>query len=357
MKFSASRTALLLQCNAPFQENVVEPSQKRSEAALVGTRVHEEIANYLLSASSGPMEIDDEIEPYMLAFFEWWGDFRLSFRPTRLIIEEAMAFDTRTGQVRALPSKGHRDYSDLSKSEVAGTLDFAAFNAEKGWVLIDWKVRAPGNVHDMKDPKPQLATLGSMFAELHQPHDYSGLTSSQIGFDVTCYALEIYKDRCVEGQKLIIPAGWKGSFSKDHLSRLSKRLIEPASFVVGFECVHCPMRGSCPALRMDPALDDLFEKDSLSAEDVRGGYSKLRVWEEKLRGLRDSVKEAVEREGEIQLSEHRKLVLEQVSSETLSKSSVMESYGKEEGVKVLQSLRERGAIRQSESTRMVERSK
>ena len=75
-----------------------------------------------------------------------------------------MAFDTRTGEVRALPSKGHRDYSDLSPTEVAGTLDFAAFNAEKGWVLIDWKVRAPGNVHDMKDPKPQLATLGSMFS-------------------------------------------------------------------------------------------------------------------------------------------------------------------------------------------------
>ena len=156
---------------------------------------------------------------------------------------------------------------------------------------------------------------------------------------------------------MTLPSEVAGSFVKDHLTRIAKKLVEPASFQVGFECVHCPMRSSCPALRMDPALDDLFEKDSLSAEDVRGGYSKLRVWEEKLRGLRDSVKEAVEREGEILLSETRKLVLEEVSSETLSKSSVIEAYGKEEGQKVLQSLREHGAIRLSESTRMVERSK
>lgn len=345
MKFSASRTALLLQCNAPFQESVVEPPQKKSETAALGTRVHEEIAKYLLSMPSNVFSDAEDIDPYFLQWQMWWNKFSQEFRPTRMVIEEAMAFDTRTGEVRALPSKGHRDYSDLSKTEVAGTLDFAAFNAEKGWVLIDWKIRAPGNVHDMKDPKPQLATLGSMFAELH-------------GYcDITCYALEIYKDRCVEGQKLIIPAGWKGSFSKDHLARLSKRLVEPASFQVGFECVHCPMRGSCPALRMDPALDDLFEKDSLSAEDVRSGYSKMRVWEEKLRGLRDSVKEAVERDGEILLSEHRKLVLEQVSPETLSKSSVIEAYGKEEGQKVLTQLRAHGAIRENESTRMVERSK
>ena len=43
MKFSASRTALLLQCNAPFQENASEPPpQKKSEAAALGTKVHED---------------------------------------------------------------------------------------------------------------------------------------------------------------------------------------------------------------------------------------------------------------------------------------------------------------------------
>lgn len=349
MKFSASRTALLLQCNAPFQENVSEPPQKRSEAAALGTKVHEEIAKYLLSDPQGVVDDIEETEPYFAQWLSWWHEFLRSFRPTRLVVEEAMAFDTHTGKVRALPSKGHRDYSDLSKTEVAGTLDFAAFNAEKGWMLIDWKLRAPGNVHDMKDPSGQLRTLGSMFAM----STFAGLSPVP---KLECFALEIHRDRTQETHRLRIDPRSPKDAPRNHLEALAKRLTETSVLRLGMECVHCPMRGACPALGVvNEEFKDLFEKDVLTAEDVRAGYGRLRVWEEKLRSLREAMKETVAQDGEVALSDTRRLVIEEVTAETLSKSSVLEAYGKDEGKSVLASLDAHGALRTSVSRRMVER--
>jgi hypothetical protein len=102
-------------------------------------------------------------------------------------------------------------------------------------------------------------------------------------------------------------------------------------------------------------LQKILEKDRITKADIRIAYPLLRVWEERLKLLRDSIKEVVKEKEEIALSESRKLVMETVSIESVSLKSIRESMPGEEGEIVVSALRQKGAVRKTYVERMVER--
>lgn len=157
MRASASKLWLLERCQF-FASPACppHPPQEMGEPAQTGTALHSMVESMITGrAVHIPGGADKTRAMAMMqAFAEWWATFH---RGLTWSSETAYAFDVETGAVRLLPSKSHRDYSDLRASEIPGTDDLSVIDGDEA-IVVDLKTGRPENV-DRADVNDQLRFL------------------------------------------------------------------------------------------------------------------------------------------------------------------------------------------------------
>jgi hypothetical protein len=125
-----------------------------SEAASLGTRVHEAIAAVIRGDEIG---IDAEVQPY---FEQWWSGWWARNQGQRWQTEVAFAIDLQADTARVLDVE-NRGYPERAhKYEVCGTAD-AVFVSGKRGHIVDWKT---GHRHVSAQENAQLMTLALALA-------------------------------------------------------------------------------------------------------------------------------------------------------------------------------------------------
>ncbi len=125
MNPSASKLPLLARCAWWARPDVALPVQDEpSVASLLGTALHAVADDADLSETAAALDVDeDDLAALAENYALWWPGFS-SGKEWRK--EVPFALDVTTGVARRLPSKGQRDYSAASDSEVPGTCDAVA---------------------------------------------------------------------------------------------------------------------------------------------------------------------------------------------------------------------------------------
>jgi hypothetical protein len=394
LQASMSQSALLIECTFAFGKEFERGES--SEAARYGSAFHQlkaaGIVNKVRAIDKRPLlavsprevanrygllgaveELETHVAAAMETLFAWFGknEFRIDFEAVRkkglLVVEQAVALlPGKSGRTIAPHDAEHR-YRGLSPGEQPGTLDVAIVPNQRQRrttpvLVMDHKT----GEEDFSRPldKAQLLSLaaatmrwtGAEEAIVAVPH------SRRRGLP------KVYADK-VKLKEL-----------KNYETRVATALgrINDGSMRPGPWCARCPARDICPAqdarliesasgiLTGLTAAGGALSKEGLTANDVTfarvpaEGLSK-----EKKLGLlyeiakkseimaarvRAEIKAAIVESGGSLLPvtpSHEYLIVREYEKESLSKSSVLEAYGKMAGERMLEKFRKDGAIKKS----------
>ena len=360
---TASKTALLLQCPRPFSEDTETEPDEPGEAALYGTRWHKAVAHHYGSETHehpGFPEDRTEREAFIahveqgtMALDEWmrptgnpWG---LSFQVTE--VETSRALDltkSSDGTIKAiLHEQGNAHEYTTEKGEVlpshflAGTAD-VVLEAKTGAgifrVGLDHKTGEDRtNSYVSPSDVPQMQALAEMWeadavAILHAPKGAP---------------VQIYAEQIPRGVSRFRHELWR-----------AYRLVDSGFMRPGPECKFCPARASCPAKQGEllASTSQILGAALVKREEpmTPGRFHQLRSqWaaleKQALAQLREDV-----RSGEIiERPDGKVLEIQTVQVERLSKKSILEALGAEEGKQLLEELRAAGALKEVEEERLV----
>lgn len=382
MQPSASKTGLLLACQRPFDSELTYEREEADEPSRYGSAFHVLMAPLLLGklVDQGA-RYDNTIEKtakkwnVRAASQELHGHVRSSYRFLRKFLENG-GWDFKTlkvetsyaikplGKARRIegPTEEDHVYSDLRSGEIAATLDVEIESKDGSHVLIgDHKTgfmaedHYSGDSFAMPEKLPQMRTVG-----LIVPASKKRRTLAIFHFD-----------------RKGLPDIHTGAYDRDastyHATQLAEAIgrIGDGSLRPGPQCNVCPAWAACPAKAADimgSASAALLAAGAERLQTVNSNFSTLPV------GLRAgrlmTMIKALEKLTEMGRREVRQLVkdgelveaadgttyeLSVEEFETLSKSSIIRALGKQNGEKLIASLRKRGVIETSTRERLLPR--
>jgi hypothetical protein len=218
---------LTAHCLAWARPDWAEPPFTTNAKMEKGSRIHALIED--LHADGGLVIVEDKSE--LAAAKSAIGYMKLL---DNIRLEVPIAWNWETGVARVLPSKGHRDYSDVKATEIPGTADLIA---EKDRVLhvVDWKT----GMSKWPNYGPQIRFLGMAAAVIARAADVETVivklspTDAKVG---ERYALDLF-DMAAEQE------------------RLAERMrgLATAEPRTGPHCNYCNSRGLCPAFQQQVA--------------------------------------------------------------------------------------------------------
>jgi hypothetical protein len=371
---TASKSALLLECPWSFSRDDLE-REEPGEGARYGSAFHELLAGVLmgarrnapavakrwgLSEEAGP-ELREHVTAAHDTLTTWLAGanpFRITFEGTAFV-EESLAL--KPGEYARLieaPDDEHH-YAAAKPGEIPGTLDYALRG--ETLLVLDWKTGSEIS-YDKPLDHPQLLTLAAA-------------TMRWVGASACIVGAGHFRRR---GMPKVYADRVSLADLKGYESRLAASLqrVGDGSMRPGRHCteMYCPARDVCPARDSEllqragdvltglTAAGGALSAQGLTANDVamvKAGplglseskklgllYDVVRKSEALAARSRAELRQAVEAGALVETSDGV-LSLREVSRESLSKTSVVEAYGKLEGARVLDKLRQDGAVRTS----------
>jgi hypothetical protein len=246
IRVTASRLALLSECQF-FARAEVPWADRDSDDAATGRAVHGMIDHYL-STGELPTTEDARAAAYFAAAKVWID----ANRRVGMSTEVAFAYEPSTGIGRELPKKdGHRDYSDVGPTEIAGTADLVSMGIDGQGAFVavdDWKVSIGP---DVLDASAQLGGL-ALFAARAYGVDRARVRTLKIT-EAGVEPIEAWLDE------------WD---LEEIAGAISERItrIESSEPTPGPHCSErwCPALAACPATQKDLAsAEQLVPVDAL----------------------------------------------------------------------------------------------
>lgn len=343
---TASKTALLLQCPRPFSEGIELEEQSAGEAAIYGTKFHNLMAAKLLAPSEKwetlLVRADDnnDLVDHVLSAYEelraWMhpdgNRFGLQFMAVEVETSRALDLTKSSGGIRNITLRdpdGDHEYVGLAEHELAGTAD-VILEAETPTgifrVVLDHKTGEHEEYYVRPEGLEQMQALAAMWeadavAVLHTPRNVPPIV----------YAEPVSLDRF--RHKL-----WQ-----------AYRLVNSGFLRTGPECKFCPARTSCPAKQGEliAAAGQVLGAALVKRQEplTAGQFHQLRSqWNALEKQALANIREDVRAGEVIERPDGKVLELVTKNIERLSKKSILEAYGKAEGERVLQTLRDDGAL-------------
>jgi hypothetical protein len=343
---TASKTALLLQCPRPFSEETETETSEAGEAAIYGTKFHNLMASKLRAPSEKwetlLVRADDDndlVDHVLLAHEElqvWCSPsgnpFGLSFKVVEVETSRCLDLTKSSGGIRNITLRdpdGDHEYVDLAPHELAGTAD-VILEAETPTgifrVVLDHKTGEHEEYYIHPAKLEQMQALAAMWeadavAVLHTPRNVPPIV----------YAEAVSLDRF------------------RHQLWSAYRLVNSGFLRTGSECKFCPARSSCPAKQGEliAAAGQVLGAALVKRQEplTAGQFHQLRSqWNALEKQALATIREDV-RAGEIiERPDGKVLELVTKNIERLSKKSILEAYGKAGGERILQKLRDDGAL-------------
>ena len=271
------------------------------------------------------------------------NSWNLAFPPTFLRTEVSVAYNPETGEARETtgPSEEKHEYLDVSPLEIPGTGDLVAvietrktalsakfktvlvLDHKSGWsVAADWQPRTPAE-------NGQLRTLATAFAALYQA-DHAIVAFFHAPADGLP---EVYADEMntkdFEEHRLQL---------KGAMRRIGNGWLRP-----GDHCAYCPAWRICPTTTT--SLTVLQRAGGpLTSQRVGAVHAALQEFNRLGDKLRDEIRAWVETNGPGERPDGALVDLVDKDVERLSKASVLKALGPLKGAKLLESLRQAGAL-------------
>lgn len=360
MQPSASKAQLLLDCPYPFNLANLPPGEV-GEAAVYGTRFHKAIEE-LIHGRYEPR--DPELSAHVHNAYEkltaWLED--KGWPKEDWWVEIAFSYCPRTANSRTIPgpTESTHTYEDLRDDEIAGTADLIIVPQDKSRAILvlDHKTGMWG---DFSRPErlPQLLVLG------------------------TAACLHFGRDRFVPAILHTPRGGTPIVYSGDELSladvaefnvklKAALSLVGAGYMRPGSHCRYCPAKTVCPTQNANllEKAGELVEKatmvgselvlvsnDNQLAKEERVG--RLHLMMARFSELKERAQAEIKREVkanpdlEFVRPDGKQLVIRTKKVERLSKKSILQAYGAVEGAKVLDKLREDGALVENEEEALV----
>ena len=345
---TASRAALLLQCPRPFAKDTsIDPDDNApGEAALYGTRFHAALARLLAEDILFADTVSDELILHVKRAYEeihaWMrpegNPFNRQFKVVAVEAARSMRISkqgaTISGDTTLHDPDGEHRY-DMLPGEIAGTADLVleSVGAPRFIAVLDHKTGEYGE-YSQPSKLPQMLVLAAMWgadavAILHHPR----------GSVPAIYAEPIDRDA-------------QRRFLKE--TRAALKNIDSGFMRTGSECRYCPARTGCPTRHGELLTSttslvartlEMRASKALAAPVDKGRFHMMLSELSRLASIaREQLRDDV-RAGEfIERPDGKTLALETRSYERLSKTSILEAYGKVEGERVLAKLRADGAL-------------
>lgn len=347
---TASKTDLLFACTWPWGRNVQR--QEAGERARFGSAFHEslevmlhgEAANHQATATAWnieALELQERVVDAFAVVYPWlqgenqWGiDFT-----TGLSTEIAVAYDYLADTARQCdPPDEHHEYLDRGPSDIPGTADVVSvvpnppdgkgplllvLDHKSGWnVSADWQAHTPGE-------SGQLRTLALALCRL---------------YDVE-RAIVAYFHAPAEGHPQVFPDMLLKSDLEAHRKALRFAHVNIGSGWMrpGPWCSHCPAWIDCPT--QQSALVDLKRgAGALTSERIGSMHQAMQLYDQMRDRLREEMRAWIRAHG-IGVRPDG-LVVDLVSRKrsNLSQASIMRTYGALKGAKLIDKLKNEGAI-------------
>lgn len=369
---TASRSEVLVNCSWWVDREL--PKEEIWEAAKYGIAFHEAMAAMLsggtadIPAVAGKYDLSDHIadeltgnvhesfrtlqkwlsgvNPYKIDFSSW----------TKLVEQPIALYPNSISRKIPGPDEDHV-YPDLELEEIAGTADLIVLPDKKGEpiLVLDHKT---GASEDYSRPwaLPQLKTLGIAAARLTRPQT-----------DKIIVAV-------LHAPRRGLPKVYAEDTTLWHLGAHERQLARSLDLVntgylrPGRWCDKCPGRSVCPAYggQLTEAgasvLRGLVAAGNPTAAIISANDGQSNLPRERKLGLllevvqqaekmatqaRLQIKAEMKRDGIFPETSGGYVTLRTHERESVSKSSIMDAYGKLEGERVLAKLREDGAVKKT----------
>ena len=351
LQITASKTALFLGCQRPFDPEVEIVKEDAGEAANYGNAFHESLEAVVTRAerreaealkkwnvNCEAAELAAHVDRAYDCLVKWMaGDnvFEEKFRAVDTEKHLATAIRSMKGKIgvksRECAFDEAEHHYDLRKKEIGGTYDLL-IRAESGReCVIDYK---SGDWGDFQSPAalPQMRTLA-----LQTGADCVAILHAPRNLPAVMYAEEIDSTTIAEHARAMVAA---------------RRRIGDGSLRPGPHCKYCEARSSCPAkdgellIRTNALVTRVIGSSTdLSMPLDKGKFHMLLGELDKLsKRARDEMKNDVLAGEVIERPDGKCLVIEERSYERLSKASVVEALGQREGEKMLIQLRKKGCL-------------
>jgi hypothetical protein len=345
---TASRTALLLECQRPFDPDTELEPDESGEAARYGSAWHEGLAAHALGRPVKPKDLADKWEvkePEARAGLG--GHIESAWKHTTAWIKGKNAFGEKFRIVDAeapLAGDGLNDarptkldlethHYDLEPGEFGGTPDLV-LEGDETQTRVVWDYKS-GEWGDFADPKtPQMLSLtllanAQAVTIFHYPR-----TSLPAIYDeaVPIEARQVFATR----------------------RRLAMNRIGDGSLRPGAWCARCPARESCPAqharlLEKTTALVRVASSGSLALDDDVDLGRFHQMWgqiEKLVKIAKAQIRERVAAGEIIERPDGKVLVLQAVKPyETVSMTSIKEALGEAKAKKEIDRLRRLGVLK------------
>lgn len=339
-RLTMSKTQLVRHCLAWLRDDAEWAWDEPGLPAQEGTYVHSLIEISGTDAHLKPVPPDGIDTEKCTRMYKCWTDWFAANGPRSIQHEVALAYDPETGVGRELRPEYHRDYRNVRKGEIGGSLDAITYD-EGALHVFDWKTGKP-----VAPAKSNMQLAAGMLAA-------RGLYP-----DATSYHVHlIYLND--EGRPAYVDSAELDEMDLDAARaelRDALRNHGLAKPVPGAHCtaLYCPARGTCPA-----TVAAMVELSGVTAQSVEAMVSRSiktpddvrRVWplllraDELLKAAKDKVKTIVELAGPVDLGETVLRITEPTKRETFSKNRIPEAKRDE----VLADLRAMGAVGESTS--------
>jgi PD-(D/E)XK nuclease superfamily len=378
---SMSRSEIVSNCGYAFGKNV-DPEES-SEAARYGSAFHELLASLILgkkipvgsyskvSTRWGVQQYTTELIPHVRAGHEtlaqWLkrNEYRLDFSKGDVTVETAVALKPLVyGREIESHDEDHR-YHGVVEGELPGTLDYkneTRIGKKKHLVVLDHKT----GEEDFSRPleKHQLLSIGAAVMRW-------------LGYDEMVLGVLWARRR---GMPKVYSEKVKLSEIRDYETNLQKGIsrIGDGSMRPGPWCEYCPARSICPAQDAEllskagdvltglTAAGGALSKDGVSANDVSivkvkpilglsrerqlgHLYDVIRLGQRMIERCRDEIKKEILENPSLlpPTSEGEYLIIREFEKESLGKSSIVAAYGKMAGERMIEKLRQAGAIKKT----------
>ncbi len=337
---SMSRTEELLQCQwwaSPVTWLPPQP-EKSPDIPRFGTAVHKTLELHRLKqkVDIAAIAVEQDVDADKLGDYYSRGskvvDSLLKNVKGTEEYEAKYAYDPFTDKGRKLKSKKERDYSEKKITELPGTVDVNVVQPKEFFVL-DYKT---GNkVYDIKT-NGQLRSLSLAISKTH------GLSSGiRVILRIDEDFIEPYEERInvveMEAHRKVLRPAMRAMLS------LTPNL-RPGTY-----CNWCPALEVCPAQGGPLVLRDLIE-NAIEPAQVSHIYGKLLAIENLTKKVREKIHTYIEQNGPIDLDNGKSLILKPISKDNLSQASIKRALGAINGQELIDDLRKKGCIEESNYT-------
>ena len=365
---TASKTGLLLRCARPFDPATPIEPREPTEAMKYGSCIHK-----LLELSLKSLEVDYE------GVCSKWGveDVEGAKRHLGAILEALKGFMQEGGnpfgvkfgvlftevpyatlvapkskntppRTRECGFDAETHTYDLREGELGGTYDILLYSKDWGYIVVDLKT---GSYGDWTQPNllPQMQTLVLQSRLKFKRGGRLGRFAAAI--------LHSEKD----APPVIYCEEIGAAESAHHLKVLRAAMgrIGDGSLTPGEWCAKCPALEGCPAndgnlLARSESLVKAANTELMTAAAEPGKlHMFLQQFEALAKRARELLREQVEGGAVITRPDGKTLAIREVEKESLSKASVIEALGKEEGERLIEELRSKGAVKSVVSRNLV----